>query len=433
MMNYLAFEKHWNAAELNFILEDLGISHPTEENKEFVREIKIGLTKSEKTQAPQGKQLSSQSKKDPVLFNILVAHSAATPLLPETGQKQNDNETVVFCHSLPYEMLSIEHLNNFKNLVNKQLYVVQDAKDPALLDLLSKLLGVEASHEKSVPDIFNLKRGDAKQLQISPPSTDLLNYCPEQELKLFDERFREDLENHLGKSGYFFVSKCNGFFSKNFYNMSLDVSEIEMKEALVSFKLLDPFYTESGTKDFSKRISSSWNTNVNESSANHVEFRVMYHETLNVSRFATPLICSLLISRFMLIPRDGKLLIVSPDLLLAFHVNTQEGFDFVRVEICSESDQIITKEIRQYFSSLLRSREVQIDLKKLDMEILEVNETVKSNDIELADLESAQFMAPEKETLEGGYHLRRCNLSDLAATFWKGEIKLPVPLGILVN
>ena len=42
------------------------------------------------------------------------------------------------------------------------------------------------------------------------------------------------------------------------------------------------------------------------------------------------------------------------------------------------------------------------------------------------DLESAQMMAPEKETLEGGYHLLRCSLSDLAATFWKGEIKLPV-------
>ena len=35
-------------------------------------------------------------------------------------------------------------------------------------------------------------------------------------------------------------------------------------------------------------------------------------------------------------------------------------------------------------------------------------------------------MAPEKETLEGGYHLLRCSLSDLAATFWKGDIKLPV-------
>ena len=275
--------------------------------------------------------------------------------------KQSDSvQTVVFCHSLPFEMLSIEHLGNFTNLINKQLYVVLDQKDPPLLDLLSKLFDVDANYEKNVPENFSLLRIGAKQLHIPQPSTDLLNHCPDQEIKTMEEKYRTDLISHHGASGYFFVSKCNGFYSRSFYSMSQEVSAITSKEALASFKLLDPFYTESGQRDFSKRIGSTWNPSSITSSSKHFDFRAYYKGALNVSRFVTPLISSLLISKFMLMPRNGKIVLLSPDIMVSFDVHTRDSLekDFVRVTICSESDEDVSNDVWHYFLSLLRSSEV---------------------------------------------------------------------------
>jgi hypothetical protein len=328
---------------------------PNEENTEHVREIT--RRREEVLQAKQDTQLTAPcDKQDPVIFNILIAHSLSAPIAPK---ESDDNQTVVFCHSLPFEMLSADHFDNFKSLVNKQLYLVQDTKDPALQKLLSRLFNVEAKHMRSVPESFNLKCLDAMQLDIAPPSPEILNHVPDSELKPVDESFRAELESHCGKSGYFFLSQEGDFYSRSFYSVSLEASDVAMRKALVSFKLLDSFYSQDGSKGFSKRIMSKWNASSSLASK-HFDFRACYKRDMNVSRFFTSLISSLLISKFMLIPKNDKIMLLSPDIMVSFHVHTQDDSksDFVRVTICKESDQDVSVYIWQYFLSILRSNEV---------------------------------------------------------------------------
>ena len=306
----------------------------------------------------------SQNSNTSTIFNILIAHPKKIEVDPNIGQKEShNNQTLKHYHSLPLEMLSLDHLDNFKGLINKKLFVVGEERDSLLMESLNKLLGVFAEHTQhrdTVPERIYADLKSAEQLQLPLPSNELLDHCPDKEIKTVEEKFEKELKSHRGVSGYFFCDERLQYYSRTFYSLSLDVTDIPTKEALASFKLLDVFYTEQGSKDYARRINSSWCTGSNTTdNCFDLEVHSRGSPPLNVSRFATPLLCSVLVSKFLCIPRDNKLLILSPDVLVSFNVHTNQTStesDFIRVEITGTKKD--ADKIWSYFFSMLQSVQV---------------------------------------------------------------------------
>ena len=334
-------------------------SDPTEQNDGYIDEIERRKLEAEQAASDTTEMIDSHNTNNSTIFNIMIAHPIDIEVDPKIGQKEGHyNQPLKHYHSLPLESLSLDHLDNFKNLINKELYIVGEEKDSLLMDLL-EVTAEHTQHGENIPKQFYPSQRSAEQLQLALPSNELLKQCSDKEIKPIEEKFKRELESHRGVSGYFFCDEELNFFSRKFFSLPLSVSDIETKEALASFKLLDVFYTEKGDKDYCRRITSTLYESPNTTSK-FFDLKVCRgrEKTLNVSRFATPLLCSVLVSHFLCIPRDNKLLILSPDVFVSFRVHTKSGPDFIRVEISGTGED--TDKIWSYFFSMLQSVKVMV-------------------------------------------------------------------------
>ena len=229
---------------------------------------------------------------------------------------------------------------------------------PILLETLEKVLAVSTDHVIVSANIDEclakcqvlVHRSDLEdESHLSEPSAELLNR--DQSVGVIEEQYKPEIESHAELTGFFFA--CQNVFSRQLYGHIPQASDVKMQELFSKLSIMDTFFSVDGSIRFHNKTQSILSPNKNGSSIIDLKF---IHNDFNVSRFSVPMLCSELISRYLLVPSENNklLLFTIPEVYLAFENASEDEDDFIRVVVEGIDDHQMVAEVRRFIFSLLK-------------------------------------------------------------------------------